>query len=352
MIDFKQNWLRIVSFLLLFIGSILLIAIQVRLTNSATKLETSLLNLFQFFLSIGFTWLLSMVVFESSYKESQKKLAIAAFRRIKEIERNIERTQGYVSSAKKDGDKASECLEVVDFSLVNARDTIRSSISDWEDVIGEELAAADRIQDLVAEKNEISLNELPETKSETEAKEKIDHEITELKVKLPSAMRRNISRDDIERSQVEAVYDLGKTMLEKGCLELNGFWEPRGEFMASPESLSVGDTVYIARGMAGNRLGAIMAYDENQNSIGVITNRTRGPYDTFAKAMDTVFERRLIPKALGGEPLHGEIVEIEPVDTKSERQYFKVKVNRRLRNKVINEHPQLKEYNKKRQSDG
>lgn len=349
MVDVKQNWLRLVVFILLLVGSIYLVYLQVSMDQRPTRLEGSLLNVFQFFLSIGFTWILSQVVFETSYKASQKKLAIAAFRRIKEIERNIKRTQVYVNSAKQSDRKASECLEVVDFSLINAKDTIRSSISDWEDVIGEELEVAEKIESLSTEKLEMSLNEeVQKNKDDNESRrDSIDEEIKNLKRKLPSTMRRTITVYGRKEEKIEAVYNLGRTMLEDGCLELDGFWSQDGEFMITPSRLSIGDTIYVARGMAGNRIGSIMAYDQDQNTFGVITNKSGGAYDTFSEAMETVFERRLIPKALGGEPLIAELIEISPLDPKTERQHFKVRVTRKLRKRVIDQNPQLKDYNKK-----
>jgi hypothetical protein len=62
--------------------------------------------------------------------------------------------------------------------------------------------------------------------------------------------------------------------------------------------------------------------------------------------MTTVFGRELMPQAFGGEPLIGVITEITEYNSETERQYFRVKVDRKLRSKVINEHPELIKYNK------
>jgi len=345
MIELKQNWLKILVFIVLLISCFFLIVVQVNSGSTATKLESTLLNLIQFFLSIGFSWLLSKVVFESTYKESQKKLAVAAFRRIKEIERNIERTQGYVNSAKKENSKSSECLEVVDFSLINARDTIRSSISDWEDIIGEELDIAEKIEDLVFEQRNSESND-NDKKISQEKFEELESEIEDLKSKLPAPMRRSLSKEDRAKRKSDAVAVLGKFMLENNFLELRGFWSADGQFMSNLRELNIGDQVFVAKGMAGNRNGSLMAYDSSQRTIGVITNRTGGSYDDFRYAMTTVFGRELMPQAFGGEPLIGVITEITEYNSETERQYFRVKVDRKLRSKVINEHPELIKYNK------
>lgn len=350
MIELKQNWLKILVFIVLLISCLFLIMVQVNSGTTATKLESTLLNLIQFFLSIGFSWLLSKVVFESTYKDTQKKLAVAAFRRIKEIERNIERTQGYVSSAKKDNSKSSECLEVVDFSLINARDTIRSSISDWEDIIGEELDIAEKIEGLVIEQhNSVNRdNDKPLSQSKFE---EIEKEIAELKSKLPATMRRSLSKEDRAKRKSDAVATLGKVMLENDFLDLRGFWSADGEFMSNLNNLQVGDKVYIAKGMARTRIGALMAYDQHQNTIGVITNRSGGSYDDFSYAMTTVFGRELMPQAFGGEPINAVISSISEYNTENERHHFEVKIDRKLRNKVINKNPELIKYEKALKSD-
>ncbi|OCH40475.1 hypothetical protein [Aliivibrio fischeri] len=340
MIDVKQNWLRILAFVILLGGCLVLMIIQVNAGNKVTTLEASLLNLIQFCLSIGFSWLLSKVVFESSYKESQKKLAVAAFRRIKEIERNVQRTQSYVNSGKNDPNSAVKCLEVIDFSLTNTKDTIRSSISDWEDIIGEELDIADKIEELVSEQSDASFDSSNNTDNHQRFDE-IEKEIVDLKSKLPVTMRRTILAVDNEARKAEAVAVLGKVILEQNGLDLYGFWEERGKFMIDLSQISVGDKVHVALGLAGNRYGTLMAYDSGNKTFGVITNRCGGPYHDFTHAMEVVFGRKLMPFAYDGIPLVAEVIEISPLNLRNGRQHFKLKVKSKLCDEVIYKYPEL-----------
>lgn len=92
--NLKNDWPKIVVLFLLFLLCVALVLIQVGRSEIATKLESALLSGLQFLASLAFAWVLSFWVFEIGYKDKQKKFALGAFRRIKEIERNIVRYKG------------------------------------------------------------------------------------------------------------------------------------------------------------------------------------------------------------------------------------------------------------------
>lgn len=343
MIDFKKNWVKILTFLILLAVSTALLIIQVDRAQTATKLETTLISAIQFMLSIGFTWLLSSVVFENNQKDKQKKFAIAAFRRIKEIERNVKRTQEFIKDSIGTADDQSACLKVVHANLINAQDTIASSIYDWADVIEDEIELAQQIENLESrqyiDKKEISENAVD--------KNQIEQQIDTLSKMLPPTLRQTVKP---ERNQDEMIRDavvyLGKEIMTNGCLYLKAFWEPKDSFMKSPDSLSVGDEVYIARGLTENRTHAVLVYDKDGSSIGVITNRcagSGGTYDTFASAMDIVFGRKLRPKIIGGKPILAKVISIDEFEPKIERRYFKLAIERDVSDLVKYQYPELTE---------
>ena len=80
-----RNWAIVVCAL----GIFSLIAAQVEYAKEATELAIALFNALQLLLSLGFAWILSGSVSQSHFQEMQKKFAMAAFRRIKEIERAL-----------------------------------------------------------------------------------------------------------------------------------------------------------------------------------------------------------------------------------------------------------------------
>src|SRR5690554_1924375 len=307
MIDFKKEWGKLLLFVILLLASIGLVVVQVLNSENPTKLEVSLISALQYICSIGFTWLLSIIVFNSTYKDKQKKFAIGALRRVKEIERNIKRTQEHIDQSLKDEDDLKSCLSVAKFSLVNAQDTINSSISDWADIIEDELEISAQIERL-----ESSTSESKKDKSTSDS---VKQEIATLSKKLPPELRHKVSVERNKIDQVkEAVIYLGKKIIDDGFIMLGGFWEPRKGFMKDLADIKVGSKVYIARGITDTRTGAILIFNEEGESLAVVTNccsELRAAYDVFADAIDEVFGRTLRPKMFGGHPVQAEVVEIE-----------------------------------------
>ncbi len=322
MINLKDNWGKIFVFLLLLAGSLVTMYIQIDKAQTASKLESTLISAIQFFLSIGFTWFLSQAVFESSQKEKIKKFAITAFRRIKEIERNVKRTHEYISESIKFEDDPLGCLRIVHANLINAQDTINSSMSDWADIIEDEIELGQEIEKLEYQQNQL----LHGKTLVVEEQGKIEQRIVDLSKRLPPTLRYTFKvgkGDDIQKKK--AVDYLNEEISSKGCLNLRAFWEPNDGLMKEPNELKVGDEVYIARGLTDTRIPVVMVFDKDGNSIGIVVNRCRDKdsgYDIFANAMDIVFGRKIRPKLLGGKPILAKVVEVEEIDKISKRKYF------------------------------
>jgi hypothetical protein len=344
MIDFENNRGKLLVLGLLLVSAIVLVIIQALNAKTASRLEVSLISSLQFIFSIAFTWILSQVAFESSYKEKQKKFAIGAFRRIKEIERNVTRTQDYIEQSLRDENDHKSCLKVAKSNLINAQDTINSSISDWADIIEDEIEISSQIDKLESGAELVSAS--------TEKNLSINPEIDELSKKLPPSLRikRSIF-DDSTKSVKDSVIQLGKLILEDGYLELRAFWEPRDAFMKDFSGINVNDNVYVARGITNTRTGAILLYDEEGNSLAVVINGSGGKYENFADALDNIYDRTLRPKMFGGKPVQAEVIKVEDYDPKSERQYIKVRVYKNISRKVISKYPEIEAHNKSKQKD-
>ncbi|MCH7315806.1 hypothetical protein [Acinetobacter sp. ANC 3882] len=342
MIDFKKDWGKLLAFVVLLLASIGLVLVQVFNLSTPTKLEIALVSALQYICSIGFTWLLSIIVFNNSYKDKQKKFAIGAFRRVKEIERNIKRTQAHIDHSLKNGNDLKSCLAVAKFSLINAQDTINSSISDWADIIEDELEISAQIEKLESS----STKNIKDEAENDSAKQ----EIESLTKKLPPELRHKISAERSKQDQIEeAVIYLGKKIIKDEFIELRGFWEPRNGFMTDLTGIIVGSKIYIARGITDTRTGAILMYNEAGESLAVVTNccsELRAPYDVFAEAIDNVFGRTLRPKMFGGHPVQAEVIKIEDFDPKLERQYLYVRVFKGLDDSIRYKYKELKLYNK------
>src|ERR1700730_15326474 len=87
------------------------------------------------------------------FEQSLKKFAISAYRRIADIERMVERLHTEVREMISDAPKSEITnLRIVDAIVSDTGQLVRSSISAWADVIGEELLAIERIKRLEHEK--------------------------------------------------------------------------------------------------------------------------------------------------------------------------------------------------------
>lgn len=326
----KTHWSTYATLATLLISCIALIFTQIFTANTATKLESTLFNIIQFSLSIAFSWILSKLITEQQFLESQKKFAIGAFRRIMEIERSLNRTQKYITTAKLS--KASDLnskLEAIDISIINAQDTVRSSIADWTDIIGDEIEVTNEVRRLKKTRSYQSEIDSDLNQPTNDSLEIIrEEQIEKLQSSLPAEIRVSLAEE--EKDPFEAgVEHLADIWSSRKTLELNGFWEKTDSFSASPATLKTGDTITIARGMTSHRNGVLLTYDKDDNWFGVILNPCvdiHVDYDTFVSAFETFYGRELLPTTFGGTPLKATILEIYELDGTTERQHFRVDI--------------------------
>ena len=126
--------------------------------DQTTARETLLFNALEFVLTVGFAWFSTRAVSRSEFEDSIKRFAISACRRIADIERMILRLQGEVRETLVETSSAEEvsALEVVDAIVGDTVQVVRSSISDWADVIGNELLALEKLKRLQSEHDEVA----------------------------------------------------------------------------------------------------------------------------------------------------------------------------------------------------
>lgn len=326
----------IVTLSVLLIGILCLVIAQVLTANKATQLETTLFNVLQFLTSLAFAWILSRIVTESSYLESQRKFAIGAFRRIKEIERSLARTNKYVTKAIIDSkDNDEERLDTIRASLMNAQDTVKSSIADWSDIIGNEIEVANEIERLKAQQDDVDESGVDKVIGRQESQHQlapsVSNKIAELVKDLPPELRLSIENRDDDDFTEEAKEYLAEQWKEKKGIELRAFWSPADTLKKNLDDISVGDTVFVARGITEHRDGALLVYDNNDNWIGVVLNdcfNVGCGYNDFIRVLEEFFGRPLLPRMFAGNPIAAVVTDVEQFDTELERQYFTVFIDK------------------------
>ena len=334
-------WLKYILLAVLLIGIVFLVVEQIYTANTATELETVLFNILQFIFSLVFAWMLSKIVTETQFLESQKKFAIGAFRRIKEIERSLGRTYGYVENMEvNQKEPKTTKISVIKISLMNAQDLVKSSIADWSDIIGDEISIANEIRRLQILRNEKAESETDGRKEKTtdsiQTKKEIEKRIAELSKDLPAELQITIE-ESIEEDQVDkGVEFLASEWKKNKGLEFLAFWEPDDSFSKNVNEIKPGDTVFVARGFTEKRDGPLLVYDEKDEWIGVVYNLCSDigcNYDDFISAMEEFYDRKLLPKFFAGIPLTAKVISIYEFDTEFERQHFTLFIDR------IPEHP-------------
>lgn len=316
------TWQKGLILLILITTITILVVYQVNTVDTATKTEATLFNIIQFIFSIIFAWLLSAFMGESQYIESQRKFAIGAFRRIKEIERSINRTEKYLGYLEHTKDEIIKSkIIAVKGGLASMQDTVRSSIADWSDIIGDEIQISKEIDKLKKLRND----SMDIQNNQSTTIEDVDAKINKLMESLPQELLREleIENDNIVEECIEELADL---WIENEGIILDCFWEKESTMIESIDALKVNDRLQLARGMTENRTGALMLYNDNHQQVAVVTNvcTNEAEYDDFVESLEKFYNRKFIPSMLNGNPLSVKILHIEDFNHESERQYLSV----------------------------
>jgi hypothetical protein len=320
------------------------IVLEVVLVDAqTTSTEISLFGILQFVFSIGFAWVLSRASFRAEFQKEQKRFAIAAYRRVREIERTVNRLLGQVDSQTSSvlGEEGGVRFEGIRQAALGIQDTIRSSIADWADVIGEEISALERIEELRSKQQiEFRANQIPteatrSTLHDADSRDRgmdlagrtqpidreasDDHEIKELLSSLPAELQvLERGRQDTERRLWEEQVRLDEEMSRYGCLALRAFWERRGGFDRSIKEVPLEEGIELSVNDAGSRTGVLIVHDSTGKRIGVVTNCTTNcDYPEFVEVIFRVLKASRIKATL---------LQVEGPESDSKRIYFTVRV--------------------------
>lgn len=297
--------------------------------ESTTKLETTLFTIIEFILSLAFAWLLAGYTNKEAYRDSQRQFAISAYRRINEIDMSLERLLRRVRhQLTVAGPSIQHELEVLFAMATSTRETIKFSIADWADVIGEELKTLQkisRIRDAKARLQEDRQLTEPVTNGviseplEAPEEKQYEEEITRLVATLPPALALE-SEKEVESSYSQALSELRNERSETGGLTLKGFWE--SGFPKNVKDYQVGEKLMVSLSDSHQRTACLILRDPESNlAVGVVTNTALASkrYEEFAMA---------VVHCLGSSNFAVRITSIQPGSTPSGRIYFAMATER------------------------
>jgi hypothetical protein len=317
-----MNIFDIIFAIILLILTVASIILQIFFSSpNSTKIETSLFSIIQFVFSLAFTWLVARISFRNEFQESQKKFAISAYRRIIEISNSVERliNRTISHSGKVDPDKNHE-LDVITEIGVGIRESIKSSIADWADIIGDEIETLEKIQviretqssDKLDEKLSIDVPNLQEQEQE----QKDDIAVENLVSTLPKSLRitaEGVKGDYLSRVR-RGTLKFKREEKRKGCIEVEGFYEP--PFEIDIYNFKKGDILQVRIGDAGDRIAALIAYDDSGHSVGVIENKLAGIADSYFEGIN------ILIRYLHRSQFQIQITDILDIEIE-ERHYFR-----------------------------
>lgn len=290
----------------ILIAAIVILQI-VTCNTSTTKLETTLFSILQFLFSLAFTWILSSMILKGEFMTSQKKFAIAAYRRIKEVDKGVERLIERLRYKKETlpNDTTHE-LDVALEMATGIRETIKSSTADWADIIGEEVSVFEKIENIRDKQSLLR----------QEAREK---ELKDLISSLPYELQILTKEEPISHERVAlGVNRLEKEKKERGYVDLYCFWNPKFERKIS--DFSIGDRLNVSTidAKEGYGSGVILVKDESNKDVGVVTNRVTSElhYDEFRQALIQFVDKNKFKV---------EITHIESTVSVGDRIYFHIK---------------------------
>lgn len=306
-------------------------------SNETTQREVALFNALQFILTTGFAWFSTRAVSRNEFEESLRRFAISAYRRVADIDRMIVRLQAEVQEMMSDRSQ-EDCadLRIVDAIVSDTNQIVRSSISDWADVIGDELLALEKIRRLEQAKDVLKAEDQPTTPQSPATPTKadigqLDSEIRKLVSSLPPRLQLEARARTTPsvNEQHAARWLRGAHQREQGLRTTvvtgKGYDTARDQSTLAPNERLIA---------VRTKDGGLDVHDSRGNNLGRLQNPTPLSYTEFSRAFELCFGpppvaleflRDLGKEVRGGEELGWIRVKIlaEPViqATKHELHY-------------------------------
>jgi len=256
-----------------------------------------LFNSLQFLLTVGFGWFSTRAITRIQFEDSIKRFAISAYRRIADIQRIARRLQGQIQHMMVETSSTdSHHLSVVDAIVSDMCQVIRSSISDWSDVIGSELITLERIDRLEQERQEMSgdLSAAERAPNASTELRRIEQEKAQLIDRLPAGLRSVTEADEWSEPEQRRAAE----WMAMGHREVDGLRirvVAGGEYGADqdPQTLQAGQLLRLRTG--GNWDRGLDVEDESGALLGRLLNATPLTYEKFLRTLERCYGYVTLP---------------------------------------------------------
>jgi hypothetical protein len=188
----KSSWIKnnlkdLIFLVMLSLGAIYNFYSEIQATNPSQQ-TNSLFRALEFIFSLGIGWCLQRISSREEFQESLHKFAFSAYRRIKDIDRSVNKISSEIRQMRFNYpiERVHE-LDLIGVLAEEMNNTVNSSIADWGDIIGDDLKKKERIDELENEKLALTVKGIY-SQNNTEINEKISevkYEIQNLRAELP-----------------------------------------------------------------------------------------------------------------------------------------------------------------------
>ena len=260
--------------------------IQISYDDQTTELETSLFNLLQFLLTVGFAWFTSKASSKQEFEENIRQFAFSAYRRILDLDRSLSRLVSRVNLIRSSyPDERIHELDIITAHTSSMGDTVRSSIADWSDVIGDEIKKQQKLQELEQQYSLARLIDIQQIDEDHEIDEnpeltKLRTEIENLRSELPIMLNYEVKHISSYETPELIVKSLESTLQTQGELLLYAEAE-RSITIEDLQSFQPGTIMSLHPGRAMHSFNFIVydnsINDPNSKWIGELVN----PYDSI-----------------------------------------------------------------------
>jgi hypothetical protein len=292
------------------VGAFIAVLLPPLIGTSSTSMELALFGVLQFGLTLLFGWIVTTIVTEKSYEVRQKKFAIAAYRRLMELQGSFSYLCRRIR--RKMTNPSPSDFEVIEAMTHGIELTITSAIADWADIIGDEMDVFDELNQTYSNHAALADSDRDSgansIRSESSFADLDASAIAEtLLKKIPASLRFSTAPDIRTKANLESLIQ----ELSGGGIEFNGFHD---ETFPVPISRYLeGEPLAIRVDDVETRRGILTLYDPSRGLIGVITNKFRGPYPDFLNAVIDLI----------GSKFNVTLLSVEEQD--GDRQYFTVR---------------------------
>lgn len=235
-----------------------------------------------------------------------KKFAISAYRRVADIERMIDRLHAEIEEMISSAPRAeSTNLRVTEAIVSDTAQIVRSSISDWGDVIGDELLAIEKIKRLEQEKQRLRAIDDSEEKPESADVKDIEATIQQILLTLPPRLQLEAESDKVTTAHTRRAAEwFAHRHEDESGLRLTVVTGDRYLHDRDHKTLQIGEVLLVER----DKEGGLDVKDANGLGVGRLQNPAPLTYDQFADGLDLCY---------AGVPLSVEVLHLTGEEIRS-----------------------------------